>query len=306
MRKRKSTWFLWVLLFFLPPVGIIYMWVSKKEFSAKKKVILSIIFAIWFVLCLSADKNNTSDNSIPSVNTQSLTETETTENAEEQKNTEITDNTEYLNSEEESIDTDIIKKDLTSLFDSLIDDTYKTSSEYSCDILTSDDYDSNATISVQMESADFSDQDACVAAVSEIMEGALNSECYKSIKNLDFNMLSNGSLQYIIHIEDAQAITSMDNITENLAIQKLRSDEAASTEQSNDNAQSVTAENTSSDDTSTITAPVETTPTTDMVWISRTGKKYHRNSSCSNMKNPSQVTKSEAEAMGLTPCKKCY
>lgn len=44
----------------------------------------------------------------------------------------------------------------------------------------------------------------------------------------------------------------------------------------------------------------------EMVWIPRTGSKYHRSSSCSNMKNPSQVTRSEAESMGFDPCKKCY
>ena len=44
----------------------------------------------------------------------------------------------------------------------------------------------------------------------------------------------------------------------------------------------------------------------EMVWISDTGKRYHSNSSCSNMKNPRQVTLKEAEAMHLTPCKKCH
>lgn len=44
----------------------------------------------------------------------------------------------------------------------------------------------------------------------------------------------------------------------------------------------------------------------NMVWLSRTGKKYHSNSSCSNMKNSSQVTLSQAQAQGRTPCSKCY
>ncbi|MFT4106221.1 MAG: hypothetical protein QM657_10715 [Lacrimispora sp.] len=43
-----------------------------------------------------------------------------------------------------------------------------------------------------------------------------------------------------------------------------------------------------------------------MVWKSRTGTKYHSNPNCSNMKNPSHVTQSEAEADGRTPCSKCY
>lgn len=41
------------------------------------------------------------------------------------------------------------------------------------------------------------------------------------------------------------------------------------------------------------------------VWIPRTGAKYHRTSTCSNMKNPNQVTRSAAISMGYDPCKKC-
>ena len=43
-----------------------------------------------------------------------------------------------------------------------------------------------------------------------------------------------------------------------------------------------------------------------MVWISGSGTKYHSKSSCSNMKNPWQVTVEEAQAQGRQPCKKCY
>ena len=43
-----------------------------------------------------------------------------------------------------------------------------------------------------------------------------------------------------------------------------------------------------------------------MVWISGSGKKYHSNPNCSNMKNPSQVPISQAQSSGREPCKKCY
>ena len=43
-----------------------------------------------------------------------------------------------------------------------------------------------------------------------------------------------------------------------------------------------------------------------MVWIPRSGSKYHSRSSCSNMKGPTQVTLSQAQASGYEPCKKCY
>ena len=44
----------------------------------------------------------------------------------------------------------------------------------------------------------------------------------------------------------------------------------------------------------------------EMVWIPRTGQRYHRNQNCSGMKNPSYVTIEEAKRLGFTPCKKCY
>ena len=42
-----------------------------------------------------------------------------------------------------------------------------------------------------------------------------------------------------------------------------------------------------------------------MVWVSRTGKRYHNDPDCSGMNNPSQIPLSEAEARGLTPCGTC-
>lgn len=47
-------------------------------------------------------------------------------------------------------------------------------------------------------------------------------------------------------------------------------------------------------------------PQEEMVWIPSSGSKYHSNSSCSGMTNPRQVTLSDAESMGYTPCKKCH
>ncbi len=53
------------------------------------------------------------------------------------------------------------------------------------------------------------------------------------------------------------------------------------------------------------TAP-DPEPQGQMVWIPKTGKKYHSNPNCSNMKDPSQVSIETAKARGYTACKKCY
>lgn len=54
------------------------------------------------------------------------------------------------------------------------------------------------------------------------------------------------------------------------------------------------------------TSQTSNAESSEMVWIPKTGSKYHSYPSCSNMKNPSQVTEEEAEAMGYEPCKRCH
>ena len=43
-----------------------------------------------------------------------------------------------------------------------------------------------------------------------------------------------------------------------------------------------------------------------MVWVTKNGTKYHSNSSCSDMKNPIEISQKDAVEKGYTPCKKCY
>ena len=55
-----------------------------------------------------------------------------------------------------------------------------------------------------------------------------------------------------------------------------------------------------------ISAQAGQTSDDPLVWIPRSGSKYHSKSTCSNMKNPIQVTLSEAKKSGYDPCKKCH
>lgn len=66
----KKGWVLWALLIFMPYVGIPFMWITKKDFSKKKKITFSIIFALWFSLVIGMGSSNSdtpnTDNSEPS------------------------------------------------------------------------------------------------------------------------------------------------------------------------------------------------------------------------------------------------
>ncbi len=56
-----------------------------------------------------------------------------------------------------------------------------------------------------------------------------------------------------------------------------------------------------------VSAPVSNAGSERLVWIpTNGGHKYHSNSGCSGMKNPRQVTISEAQSLGFDACKKCF
>lgn len=55
-----------------------------------------------------------------------------------------------------------------------------------------------------------------------------------------------------------------------------------------------------------ITAPAAIPGTTGKVWITKSGKKYHNNPSCSKMKSPMEIDLLEAIEKGFEPCGKCY
>lgn len=68
------------------------------------------------------------------------------------------------------------------------------------------------------------------------------------------------------------------------------------------NSQSTTSKKSSSSQSTTST----TKDVGGSVYIPKTGKKYHSNPNCSNMKNPTQTSLSDAKSRGYTACKKCY
>lgn len=59
--KKESNVLMWVLLILLPPIGIIYMWLTKKTFSTKKKGILTVVFVIWFAFCMTVGGDNNTE-----------------------------------------------------------------------------------------------------------------------------------------------------------------------------------------------------------------------------------------------------
>ena len=52
--------------------------------------------------------------------------------------------------------------------------------------------------------------------------------------------------------------------------------------------------------------PNNAIPNTSTVYLPKSGKKYHSNPNCSNMKNPRAVSLEEAQSLGYEPCSKCY
>lgn len=68
LKFYERTWFLWVMLIFLPVIGIILLWTVHKDKKTATKVILTVIFALWFFILLGMNqgKSRSDTASVPS------------------------------------------------------------------------------------------------------------------------------------------------------------------------------------------------------------------------------------------------
>ncbi|MEN8434077.1 DUF4236 domain-containing protein [Clostridium septicum] len=78
---HKKSWFIWLMLIFLPPVGIVLLWTSKK-YNKKPRVALSIIFALYAMILFIPHSNTATQNNLvaqETKNKQEKIDKETTE-----------------------------------------------------------------------------------------------------------------------------------------------------------------------------------------------------------------------------------
>lgn len=111
-------------------------------------------------------------------------------------------------------------------------------------------------------------------------------------------------------------IGSIGYVSNNYLIDEMPVIEAAELEQttsdSNSSNNSVAENNGSTADNgqsggNSVTVPTQEETGENLVWVpTNGGKKYHKKSSCSNMKDPMQVSLETATANGYTACKRCY
>jgi len=103
-----------------------------------------------------------------------------------------------------------------------------------------------------------------------------------------------GTEQAVINFQTANSLNPNGIVNENTYIKMFSSEaksyvaptSAAAAQQGSDNAATRSSQGS-------------------MVWVTKTGKRYHSKSNCGSTKNAWQVPLAEAEGMGLTPCGKC-
>ncbi len=93
----QKKWFLWLCLVIFPPVGIILLWTVHKAMKKITKVILSVVFALWFIILIGASGNSS--------DTPTITENDTpkTEQREEMLPTEENNAEETKESDTEEV-----------------------------------------------------------------------------------------------------------------------------------------------------------------------------------------------------------
>lgn len=66
MKWYQKTWFMWLMLVFISPVGIFLLW-KYRSYPTKVKTVLSVIFAIWFIMAGMSTATDKKDVQKPAV-----------------------------------------------------------------------------------------------------------------------------------------------------------------------------------------------------------------------------------------------
>lgn len=113
---------------------------------------------------------------------------------------------------------------------------------------------------------------------------------------------------YTYKINDKTIKTEFDNAATKKKSSSTSQKSSSSTKKSSSKNSSSSKKSSSNTSSKSSSHSDQNTPTTQKVWISATGSKYHNKNNCGRM-NPnkaSQVSLSEAKSRGLEPCSKCF
>lgn len=185
--------------------------------------------------------------------------------------------------EEKAIET--YKDDLTKIITNAIDDDYENN-YFDISLNDRKQLDNSIKIDVHINiySLDFEDPEICKAVTNKLVEALSESKVPFQIGNtlVDFRYTNRAITKYKVTFDpEEQDIKYRDGYGVPIDIDKEIED---------------TSKSSSSQE------PQEEI----MVWVSGKGKKYHSKSSCSEMKNPYQISLEDAQSGGRTPCSKCY
>jgi hypothetical protein len=115
MNKKiyQKSWFMWLMLIFVTPVGVFLLW-KNSGFSSKAKMALSVAFSIWFVFMFITTQSDSNKTDNMAINNETAIENEQLEEetAEEETAEEAVEEPEPIKEEPvEMIDYEVVNKE---------------------------------------------------------------------------------------------------------------------------------------------------------------------------------------------------
>lgn len=80
----KKTWFMYLMLFIMTPIGLIFLWLNK-DYTNKKKAIMTGVFGVWFIVMLVVSQSAEEQREEERAERQEEREQEEKEQAEEEE-----------------------------------------------------------------------------------------------------------------------------------------------------------------------------------------------------------------------------
>ena len=278
MKIYQKTWFIILMLFALPPVGIILMWTGKK-FNKIIRIILTVFFSfvtLFDILLFTIDTNETANNS-------------------EISTTEIS-----------SVAETTIKSNTTQMVDKLSEDAKN-------DAKTATDADIEKALNYLNSNVDKCFEDNKIMENFIYYGALLNYKFEDSDKRSKIGFQALKTVKYVYRgVESKTDEVTIDNVKQlkemlNDYFAKSTDNESTSKQEtSSKSATNATKEATAASTTTKKQTTTQNAPKGDgrTVYTAPTGKRYHFDPDCGG-KNSSATSLDDALSRGLTPCQKC-
>ena len=302
MEKKRffeKAWFIILMLVFVPPVGLLLIWLRKKSWNKIVKILLSVLFGfwtlVWGVMLFAPADEVTEEKS------EDITIAEETGTVAHSNTEETIDMDELLS---ESAVAEIVIRETSLIAEEI-------STEEADVKLSTEEIIVSESVVEEVTTVEFTTQkETTTVEETTTVKPTTAKKVTTTVESTTKKVTTTAKPTTTKKVTTTAEPTTKKVTTtaKPTTTKKVTTTAEPTTKKVTNTAKETTRKvTTTKKNSDSIIVPDKAETQGNLVWVpTKGGTKYHSHSGCSNMKDPIQVSIETAKNNGYTACKKCY